>query len=154
MFYSLCCLRVCRQSLISEVCGFLIQAAAQHRGSMSSHNHQSPTGRIQAESLSGRLRSDSNITASAHDESGDGIAVHPVSERARTAILPPIMASPSPYPYRDVFPKLGNRLAEARSFLRTASGLTGGCTVESDRPGTSHPSYISRRLNYNYMRRW
>lgn len=56
---------------------------------MSSHNHQS-TGRIQAESLSGRLRSDSNI--SVHD-GGGGIAVHPVSERARTAVLPPIMVS-------------------------------------------------------------
>lgn len=61
---------------------------------MSSHNHQS-TGRIQAESLSGRLRSDSNIAASVHDGDGGGgeIAVHPVSERARTAVLPPIMVS-------------------------------------------------------------
>lgn len=56
---------------------------------MSSHNHQSPTGRVREESLSGRIRSDSNIDASVHDE----IAVHPVSERARTAVLPPIMAS-------------------------------------------------------------
>lgn len=70
---------------------------------MSSHNHQSPTGRIQAESLSGRLRSDSNIATSVHDEGGDGIAVHPVSERARTAVLPPIMVSPNPYPYRKKF---------------------------------------------------
>ncbi|KAH8154140.1 uncharacterized protein LAJ45_01908 [Morchella importuna] len=70
-------------------------AAQQHRGSMSSHNHQYPTGRMQAESLSGsRLRSDSNIAASVHvhDENGDGIAVHGVQERARTAVLPPIMS--------------------------------------------------------------
>lgn len=59
---------------------------------MSSHNHQS-TGRIQAESLSGRLRSDSNISVHDGDGGGGGIAVHPVSERARTAVLPPIMVS-------------------------------------------------------------
>ena len=70
-----------------------IQAATQHRGSMSSHNYQSQSGRIHAESLSGRLRSNSNI-ASTHDESSDqAIAVHPVEERARTAVLPPIMVS-------------------------------------------------------------
>ncbi|CAZ83306.1 unnamed protein product [Tuber melanosporum] len=67
-------------------------AATQNRGSMSSHNYQSQSGRIRAESLSGRLRSNSNI-ASIHDESSDQeIAVHPVEERARTAVLPPIMS--------------------------------------------------------------
>ncbi|PWW80794.1 WD40 repeat-like protein [Tuber magnatum] len=67
-------------------------AATQHRGSMSSHNYQSQNGRVHAESLSGRLRSNSNI-ASTHDEGSDQeIAVHPVEERARTAVLPPIMS--------------------------------------------------------------
>ncbi|PUU82422.1 catabolite repression protein creC [Tuber borchii] len=62
------------------------------KASMSSHNYQSQSGRIHAESLSGRLRSNSNI-ASTHDESSDqAIAVHPVEERARTAVLPPIMS--------------------------------------------------------------
>lgn len=86
---------------------------------MSSHNHQYPTGRMQAESLSGsRLRSDSNIAASVHvhDENGDGIVVHGVQERARTAVLPPIMVSPSPYPYHKVFPKLGTRLGVFRAW--------------------------------------
>lgn len=64
---------------------------------MSSHNHQPLTGRVREESLSGRIRSDLNIAASVHDEGG-GIAVHPVSERARTAVLPPIMASSYLYP--------------------------------------------------------
>lgn len=77
---------------------------------MSSHNHQSPTVRIQAESLSGRFRSNSNIAASVLDE-GDGIAVHPVSERARTAVLPPIMVCPSPYPYRKSFSEARQQLS-------------------------------------------
>lgn len=67
---------------------------------MSSHNHQS-TGRIQTESLPGGLKSDPNIAASVHDgDGGGGISVHPVSERARTAVLPPIMVICYPYPYR------------------------------------------------------
>lgn len=64
---------------------------------MSSHNHQPLTGRAREESLSGRIISDLNIAASVHHGSG-GIAVHPVSERARTAVLPPIMASSYLYP--------------------------------------------------------
>src|SRR5437588_5199618 len=67
-----------------------VQAATQHRGSMSSHNYQAQSGRIRAESLSGRLGSDSNLTPT-RDESPDTVAVHPVEERARTAVLPPIM---------------------------------------------------------------
>ncbi|KAI5778172.1 WD40-repeat-containing domain protein [Geopyxis carbonaria] len=69
-------------------------AAVQHRGSMSSAAAAYPAvtpGRSRGESQSMRLRSNSNV-ASVQTEDSTQSAVHPVEERARTAVLPPIMS--------------------------------------------------------------
>lgn len=79
-----------------------VQATTQHRGSMSSHNYQAQNGRIRAESLSGRLGSDSSL-APTRDEGSDTVAVHPVEERARTAVLPPIMVGQVSYRRLGIF---------------------------------------------------
>jgi len=63
---------------------------AQHRGSTSSHAAVHTT-RSRGETQSSRLRSNSNIAASVAEEGVESI-VHPVQERARTAVLPPIMS--------------------------------------------------------------
>ncbi|KAF2139395.1 uncharacterized protein K452DRAFT_320521 [Aplosporella prunicola CBS 121167] len=61
-------------------------ASVQQRGSISSHL---PPARTRADSSTSRLRSDSNLTSgSAEGE----LTVHPVEPRARTAMLPPVLA--------------------------------------------------------------
>ncbi|KAF9632855.1 hypothetical protein BFW01_g3718 [Lasiodiplodia theobromae] len=63
-------------------------ASVRARGSISSHM---PQPRTRPDSSTTRLRSDSNLTTGSADGGGEQV-VHPVEPRARTAMLPPVMA--------------------------------------------------------------
>lgn len=64
-------------------------ASVRQRGSISSHV---PQPRTRADSSTTRLRSDSNLTSGSADGGDEQEVVHPVEPRARTAMLPPVMA--------------------------------------------------------------